>query len=68
MSRLLKREPIWHDGRTYDRFWPANDRSPAVVSSNFSLLRHLEGVVNLDAEISDRALDLCVPEEQLDCA
>lgn len=33
--------------------------------SYISLLRHLEGVVNLDAEVTHRALELAVAEEQL---
>lgn len=33
--------------------------------SHVGLLRHLERIVDLDAEISNRALQLAVPEKQL---
>ncbi|SOY70267.1 hypothetical protein CBM2592_B40096 [Cupriavidus taiwanensis] len=39
-----------------------------MTSSNFSLLRHLKGVVDLDAKISDSSLDLSVSKQQLYCA
>ena len=35
-------------------------------TSDLSLFRYREGVVDLDAEISDRALDLGVTEQELD--
>jgi hypothetical protein len=41
----------------------AVDWSPARLQLN--LLRHLERVVDLDAEVSDRALKLSVAEEKL---
>jgi hypothetical protein len=43
--------------------WPASVRSPAMMPSHLGLLRHFEGIVDLDAEVSHRALDLRVPEE-----
>jgi DICT domain-containing protein len=38
---------------------------PGVMDSNFSLLRHLQGVFDLDTEVSDCAFQLCVSKQQL---
>ena len=35
-------------------------------SSDINLFRYCQGVIDLDAEISDRAFDLGMPEQQLD--
>ena len=42
--------------------WPATDRS------DFRVLRHLKGVVHLDSEVANGALDLGVAKKQLHCA
>ena len=34
--------------------------------SDINLFRYCQGVINLDAEISDRAFDLGMPEQELD--
>ena len=34
--------------------------------SDINLFRYCEGVIDLDAEITDRALDLGMPEQKLD--
>jgi len=45
--------------------WPARVRSLAGVGLDFSLLSHFQRVVDLDAEVSNRALQFGVAEEQL---
>lgn len=52
------------DGRN----WPASERWPARGLSHFGLLRHLKRVVNFDAEVANRALQLRVAQQQLHCA
>ena len=51
-------------------FWSASDRSarplPVPMVSDFGLLRHLQGIVNLNPQIPDGALQLGMPEQQLD--
>jgi hypothetical protein len=42
--------------------WPASARSPACSLSHFGLLRHFEGVVHLNAERANGALELAMPE------
>ena len=39
--------------------------SPAFTQSNLSLLGDLEGIVDLDSEIPDRALQLCVSKKEV---
>ena len=43
-----------------DSFWPESANSiwalPAYSGLNFSLLSHLQGIIDLDAKISDRAI------------
>ena len=39
----------------------------AESSLDLGLLRNLEGIVHLYSEIPDRALQLRVPQEELDC-
>jgi hypothetical protein len=34
--------------------------------SDINLFRYCEGIIYFDAEISDRAFDLCMPEQKLD--
>ena len=34
--------------------------------SDINLFRYCEGIIHFDAEISDRALDLCMSEQKLD--
>ena len=41
-------------------------RDADCFSSQLDLLGNGERVVDLDAEVSDSALELCMPEEQLD--
>ena len=43
----------------------AEERPSTTRTSDLRLLRQFEGVVNLDAEVADRALQLGVPEQQL---
>jgi len=40
----------------------------SVDVSDVDLLGNLDGVIDLDAEITDRTLDLGVSEQLLDCA
>lgn len=47
LGRMRSLRDRFPDGRSR----PASDRSPAVMSSNFGLLRHLKSVVDLDAKI-----------------
>jgi hypothetical protein len=47
------------------RYWPANDRSPAIASLNFGLFRHLKSIVDLNAEIANRTFQLGMSEQQL---
>jgi hypothetical protein len=37
-----------------------------MVSSDINLFHYSQGVIDLDAEISDRAFDLGMPEQELD--
>ena len=41
------------------------DASRRVTPLDFSLFRHLKGVVHLDPEVPDRALQLRVPKQEL---
>ena len=45
------------------RFWPVSAIWPTPKASNLRLLRHFQGVVDLDAEIADCALELRVSEK-----
>lgn len=36
-----------------------------VTNSNLRLLRHLQGIINLDTEVTHRAFQLGVPQQQL---
>lgn len=47
---------------------PTVDRRPGDLGSDFSLLRHLKRIVDLDAKISYCALKLGMAEEQLNGA
>src|SRR5215475_1452686 len=49
------------NGNTNVRFWPISDH-PRPRRSHLGLLGHLQGIVDFDAEVSDRALKLAVPE------
>ena len=40
----------------------------ALGKLNFGLLRNLQSVIHLDSEVSDRALEFRVAEEELNCA
>jgi hypothetical protein len=44
----------------------SNRAAPLPVCSDFDLLRYGESVVNIDAQISHRALNLRVPKKELD--
>ena len=64
VERLLRRT------RCYGRLWPDHDRRPLAVATrprrlHLGLLGDLQGVVDLDPEVSDRALQLGVPKEEL---
>ena len=47
-------------------FWSASDRTgrslPVSMVSDFGLLRHLQGIIDLNAEVSDCALQLGMTE------
>ena len=49
-------------------FSPASDRTrrrpPVLMVSDFGLLRHLQGIVNLNPKIPDGAVELSMPQEQ----
>ena len=63
MSALPPKADIWRG------FIAADQRSRrSLGGSDVNLLGYGERVVYLNAEIADRALDLGVPEQQLDCA
>ena len=47
------------------RYWPVSDVHR--LSLNLGLLRHFKCIIDLDAEVSDRAFQLAVPEEELHC-
>jgi hypothetical protein len=51
--------------RTKVGSWPASVRSLAGVGLDFSLLSHFQCVVDLDAEVSNRALQFGVAKKQL---
>jgi hypothetical protein len=59
-------------GYTEVRFWhkPAVESGQSMSAlpsiSDINLFRYCQGVIDLDAEIPDRAFDLGVPEQQLD--
>ena len=57
MSQQLAQSGGWRRGR-------ASPLCPG--SSDINLFRYCQGVIDLDAEISDRAFDLGMPEQQLD--
>ena len=46
-----------------DRSWPASDRSPAAVRSNFGLFRHLKDIIDLNPEIAHGAFQLRISEQ-----
>jgi len=43
--------------------WPASVRSPAMLPSDLGLLRHLEGVVDFNAEVAHCTFQLGMPEQ-----
>jgi hypothetical protein len=43
---------------TRDGHYPVTDST----DSNFRLFRHLQGIINLDTQITDGALELAVPQ------
>jgi hypothetical protein len=49
--------------------WPASDRAgrllPVRMVSDFGLLCNLQGIVNLNLQLSDSTLELCMPQQQL---
>ncbi len=51
------------------RSWPASDRGrrplPILLVSDFGLPRHVQGIINLNSEVSDGALELGMTEQQL---
>ena len=44
---------------------PASRPGATAEGSDLGLLRYLEGVIDLDAEVSHRRLELRVPQQQL---
>lgn len=71
LCRLSERVPTKF--ARYETFvpWPKPWRSggawllhPGI--SDVNLFSYCKGIIYLDAQISDRAFDLCVPEQQLD--
>ena len=50
------------------RFWPLTDHSGGKRPRRLRLrlFRHFEGIIDFDAQISNRALELGVSEKQLD--
>lgn len=49
-------------------FWPISDRecasrSPTDVTLDLGLLRDLQGVIDVNAEVPDSALQLAVPDQ-----
>ena len=57
MSLLLAQTGGWRTGR-------GCPLCPGI--SDINLFRYCEGIINFDAEISDRAFDLCMSEQKLD--
>src|SRR5204863_9355512 len=51
-------------------FWPVSDRAPAAdlrSPLHFRLFGHFECVIDLDAEVSNGALELRMTEQELHC-
>ena len=63
-------ERSYRAARHRDRYWPASDpsctRLPDRMTSDLCLLRHCWRIIDLDAEVPDRAFELPVAQEQLD--
>jgi len=47
---------------------PDEERVPVWLQSDFSLLRDLESIVDLDSEVPDRAFELGMAEKKLHCS
>lgn len=47
------------------RFWPASDCSPATPPSDLSLLRRLQYIVDLNAEVANGAFQFRMSEQKL---
>jgi len=43
--------------------WPASVRSPAMLPSDLGLLRHLEGIVDFNAEVAHCTFQLGMSEQ-----
>src|SRR5204862_2449833 len=59
-----------HFSKPYFRFWPVSDRAPAADRRSplhFRLFGHFECVIDLDAEVSNGALELRMTEQELHC-
>lgn len=53
--------------RGTNRLLEGGQSMPALPSiSDINLFRYRQGVIDLNAEIPDRAFDLCMPEQELD--
>ncbi len=50
-------------------YWPVSDLTAIAdqLRLHLCLFSHLEGIVNLDAEVAYRALKLRMTQKQLDC-